>query len=208
MARTVASFARSGGRFKENKRALVLCEDAVSSLTYLREAARHFHAYADVHVAHCGKTDPLGIVSEAVRRRGGFDNVYCAIDRDNHNKKNFDEAVDLARAKGVNLIVSYPCYEFWLLLHFKKSRTSHASVGKSSAADRLIKTLLKQEGMGDYEKGSCEGLFERLRERLDPAIENARWALDESMKDGNLDPSTRLHELIEEFRRMGTLTPA
>ena len=78
MARSPDSFARSKSRFKAQPRVLILCEDSKSCLQYLQNAAHHFRADAEVKIAHCGKTNPDGIVAEAIKQKHLFDHVYCA----------------------------------------------------------------------------------------------------------------------------------
>jgi hypothetical protein len=203
MPRSVASFTRPKARYKQNPTVLVLCEDSQSCRIYLEDAARHFRAHAKVEIAHCGMTDPLGIVTEGAKRKRGFDFVYCAIDRDTH--KNFDQAVKYAKTSDVELIVSYPCYEFWLLLHFGKTRKTEASVGAQSAANRIVHRLCAQEGMAEYAKGGNQKTFELLLNKLPIARANATWALKEAVKEENLDPSTRMHDLIAEFEKLGNV---
>ncbi len=111
MARTPASYNRSNPRFKPQPTVLVICEDSKSGKHYLEDARLHFRINALVEITHCGKTDPLNIVKEAISRQGKFDNIFCAIDRDDH--QNFDEALNLANtSKKVEIIASYPCFEF------------------------------------------------------------------------------------------------
>lgn len=207
MARPFSSFDRKKPSLKQQARVLVLCEDTKSSRQYLEDAARHFRAHAEVDIVHCGKNDPLSIVKEAIKRQRLFDNVYCAIDRDRH--EGFDEALVLAAANApkVTVIASYPCYEFWLLLHFRKTRKSYLGVGKNSAGDLLVKDLCKEEGMENYDKGASEKLFDDLLVKLPDARLRATQVLAEAINDGGINPSTRLHELIELFEQLGTPQP-
>jgi len=129
MGRKASSFARRPAKYKPQPRILILCEDKKSCRTYLQEAAQHFRCRADVEIAHVGRTDPRGIVAEAKSRRADYDSAYCAIDRDAH--ETFDEAVsNAAKPPAVEVISSHPCYEFWLLLHFRKTRSSFVPSGK------------------------------------------------------------------------------
>jgi hypothetical protein len=171
-------------------------------LNYLADAARHFRA-AQVELAHCGKTDPIGIVKIAITRLRHFDTVYCAIDRDNH--ESFEDAKAAAKKSGIHLIVSFPCYEFWLLLHFRSTRAPQQTVGALSAGDRMVKTLRGEEGMQDYAKGAVTGLFDRLRTRLPDARARAAATLAAALAEGEMNPSTRIHELIARFEKLGTV---
>ncbi|MES2941696.1 MAG: RloB family protein, partial [Pseudomonadota bacterium] len=151
----------------------MLCEDTKSSLVYLQDAARHFRSYAEVEIVHCGKNDPLNIVREAIQQRRNYDKVYCAIDRDRH--EGFDAALALAaeNAQWLSVIVSYPCYEFWLLLHFRMTRSPYIGVGKNSAGDLLVRALCDEDGMAAYDKGGSEKLFDKLIQRLPVARQRA-----------------------------------
>lgn len=204
VARITSRFERRKPSLQQQAKILVICEDTKSSLVYLKDAARYFRSYADVEITHCGKNDPLNIVKEAIQRRKKYDKVYCAIDRDRH--ENFDAALALAatHAQWLSVVVSYPCYEFWLLLHFRKTRRAYVGVGKKSAGDLLVKALCCEEGMAAYEKGGSENLFNELIPRLPTARQRAAQVLQEAEGDGELNPSTRLHELVDVFERLGT----
>ena len=204
MGRTSSSYARNKPKYKPEPRVLVICEDSKSCLVYLDDAARHFRANFQVEIIHADRTDPLGIVSIAINRQNSYDKVFCAIDRDGH--KGFNEALamaDLHKTK-VRVIVSYPCYEYWLLLHFKKSRKPYVAAGSRSPGDVLVNDLQLEEGMAGYAKGGTENVFKKLESRLPDAIERASQVLTEASMDGALNPSTRLHELILEFRELGS----
>lgn len=207
MSRQLSAFERKKPSLKQQARLLVLCEDTKSSHDYLTDAASYFRAQTEVKISHCGKNDPLGIVQEAIKLHHLFDHVYCTIDRDSDKK--FDEAMKLAAAHApkVTVIASYPCYEYWLLLHFRKTRKSYLGMGKNSAGDLLVKDLCKEDSMGNYDKGASEKLFDDLLIKLPDARLRAKQVLTEAINDGGINPSTRLHELIDLFEQLGTPQP-
>ncbi len=208
MAKSSESFRRRGARFKPQPRVLVLCEDSKSALRYLQDAARHFRSHAVVKVAHCGRTDPIGIVEEAISSVHNFEVTYCVIDRDSH--ESFDQA--LLRARGfdgsIKVVPSYPCYEFWLLLHFRFTRAPIAAVGAQSSGARMVAVLRSEEGMDDYEKGSTKSIFDHLLDLLPVAKDNAARVLVAALVEQEMNPSTELHALIEVFERLGLPTVA
>lgn len=198
------SFTRKKAVLKVQPRVLVICEDTKSCKNYLEDAARHFRSYAEIEIAHCGNTDPLGIVSKAVERCHVFDHVYCAIDRDKH--ENFNEAVRLAAEHqvAVTIIASYPCYEFWLYLHFfGYARKPYAGQGNLSAGDCMVKDLCKIPEMADYGKGTSKDVFEKLLPRLSDARKSAKRVMDAAIEEQDMNPSTRLHDLIAIFEELG-----
>ena len=197
------AFTRKKAVLKVQPRVLVLCEDTKSCKNYLEDAARHFRSYAEIEIAHCGKTDPLGIVSKAVERRHAFDHVYCAIDRDKH--ENFDEAVQLATEHPVEvtIIASYPCYEFWLYLHFEYARKPYAIKGNLSAGDCMVKDLCKIPDMAGYSNGGSKDVFEKFLPKLPDARKYAKRVMDAAIKEADMNPSTRLHDLISIFEELG-----
>ncbi len=203
MARTAASFNRPKSSFKPQPKVLVICEDSKSGKRYLEDASKHFRVNILVEITHCGNTDPKGIVTEAISRQGKFDHVFCAIDRDTH--KNFDEALNLAKnSKKVEVIVSFPCFEFWLLLHFGYNRKPYAAAGKNSAADLLIKALRIYPGLEKYDKGEDMGVFQLLLSRLAETRRIAPKVLAEAIASEQMNPSTRLHELLDFFEKLSS----
>jgi len=143
----------------------------------------------------------MGIVRQCAARKRQYDSVYGVIDRDDHI--GFDKAMQLAAQAEVNLIVTYPCYEYWLLLHFRKTRAPCRSVGAQSAGDRMVALLRNERGMEDYAKGEANGVFLKLLERLPLARQRAVEVLADAEVDGEPNPSTRLHELVGLLQQLG-----
>lgn len=201
MART---FHRSKARYKPQPTVLVICEDSKSAKRYLEDATHYFRVHVTVEISHCGKTDPKGIVADAVKRQKDFDRVFCAIDRDTHG--NFDEAIALAKSEPkIVLIRSYPCFEFWYLLHFGQNRRPYIAGGNKSAGERLVADLKACPGMAEYCKGSTSKLFEALLPRLRSARDVSPQVLAQAIREENLNPSTEVHILIDYFE--GLMNP-
>lgn len=201
MGRSSASFGRKKPQFRPQPRVLVLCEDAKSAKNYFEAASNHFRSFAKVQFAHCGRTDPLGIVTAAVELQRDFESVYCVIDRDSH--ENFDEALALAGVHSkVTVLTSYPCFEFWLLLHFGYTRAPYSSVGGVSAGSRVLADLCSKPGMSAYKKGSGEDSFHLLLPKLGTAEQNGERSLRDADLDGEKNPSTPLHNLIGLLRSL------
>jgi RloB-like protein len=205
MVRTPNSFKRQKPRFKEQPTVLVICEDSKSGKHYLEDARLHFRITVSVEITHCGKTDPLNIVKEALNRQGKFDHVFCVIDRDNH--QNFDEALNLANSSNkIEIIASYPCFEFWLLIHFVGyNRKPYTVAGNHSAADLVIKDLRLHPGFENYDKGEDKNIFGLLLgNRFTEARRVAPRILADAFESGNMNPSSKLHELIDFFEKLSS----
>jgi len=207
MARDARSFGRGGPKYKPQPTILVLCEDTKSGKNYLEDARLHFRIQVDVEIGHCGNTDPLGIVHEARSRARKYDRIYCVIDRDRH--PSFDAALSLAAGcQNVDVITSYPCFEFWLLLHFGYTRRPYTEEGNRSPADVLIRELRQQEGLADYEKGMKATPFNALLgDRFAHARRHAPRVLAEALASNERNPSTELHVLIDDFEQLSKPSP-
>ena len=199
MVRTTRLFDRKKSRFKPQPKVLILCEDSQSGKRYLEDAAFRFRANAQVEVAHCGVTHPSGIVERAIARQRNFDKVFCALDRDTHLC--FDRAVDLAKPHPkIKVIASFPCFEFWLLLHFGYNRKPFAAAGGKSPGELVTKSLRGQPLMENYEKGKNVSHFDLLKgEPFNTARVLAPRILLDAVNSGELNPSTEIHLLMDEF---------
>ncbi|QJI42159.1 RloB domain-containing protein [Pseudomonas sp. ADAK2] len=207
MGRSISSFNRGEARLKYRPKVLILCEDSKSGKRYLEDAAFHFRANAQVEIAHCGVTHPSGIVERAIASQKNFDKVFCALDRDTHLC--FDRAIDLAKPHPkIKIIASFPCFEFWLLLHFGYNRKPFTAVGKHSPGDLVAKSLREKPNMDKYEKGKGTSYFALLLgEPFERARSLAPRILEDVVKSGEPNPSTEIHLLMDEFETLSKPQP-
>jgi hypothetical protein len=126
-------------------------------------------------------------VSETVS--GEVDEYWCVFDVEQPlNHPDLLKAIDKARANGINLAVSNPCFELWLILHHQDCSTWL----DNDAARRLRRTCDGSAGKGvsgaDYMK-SRHRASERA-ERLD-----ARHQKTDVVVPHN-NPSTGMYKLL------------
>jgi len=158
----------------------------------------YFHAvkatYRDAKAVNIQITrphsDPVKVVKKGkMSNRGGdFDRVYCVVDGDK------PERIDLARQQigapgDLDLVVSTPCFEVWLLLHFERSDAPFASCAQ--ACNRLR----EPHRLPDFVKGLRHD-FNPLTQRIDAAIANAEWLATRGLHN----PATDVHRLLTHIR--------
>nr|VFJ54565.1 MAG: RloB-like protein [Candidatus Kentron sp. DK] len=185
---------------------LIICEGEKSEPIYFNELRKHYQMN-NVVVTSADGTDPVSIVrtarhrqKEADARGKPYDRVYCVFDRDEH--ANFDDAsqqLEYLRKRGFYPIRSWPCFEFWLLLHFTYTRRPFERDGRQTAA-RNCESALRRE-MPHYRKGAT-GVFMELLPRLEAARERAARAREDAKATLENNPSTEVHELVDYLRRL------
>ncbi|MBK6295202.1 MAG: RloB domain-containing protein [Rhodoferax sp.] len=100
-------------------------------------------------------------------------------------------------------VVSYPCFEYWVLLHFNYTRASLPSVGKRSCGKRMLDLLLTE--WPGYKKGAKNVYLELARQDLtDIAIDRAARARADADATGDPDPSTEIDRLVLRLRQLST----
>lgn len=114
------------------KTVVVVCEGTTTEPQYIEALA------AEPEVRHVAAVDlrleaadegevPLTLVRRAIaierraKKEGGeVDEIWCVFDVEwPRNHPNLREAMTLAESNGIHLAVSNPCFEIWLILHFK-----------------------------------------------------------------------------------------
>jgi hypothetical protein len=115
-----------------------------------------------------------------------YDELWCVVDVDQFS--DLEKAAALARKGRIRttLIVSNPCFELWLLLHF---------CNHNSRLDRYadVKPLLCKH-MPDYEKNTLQ--FAAYWPHIDKAVGRAK-KLDPAGTLFTADPSTNMWQLVE-----------
>lgn len=119
----------------------------------------------------------IQLVSLIVGEDPGFDEIYCVLDHDGRQSEVDYVRRELARIGAAGefstckMILSDPCFEYWLLLHFRMTnRPFQGSRSGPSACDQVI-TELRQHLPG-YRKNDYR-VFGQCAECLDDAIQNA-----------------------------------
>jgi hypothetical protein len=201
--RGARSYARASPVRQGYPYILIACEGAKSEPYYLN---RLRHAYrlssARVRITPAGATDPMGIVSFAEQQLGkeGFDRAYCVFDRDSHT--NYAQALQrLSQSNKLVAINSVPCFEIWVLLHFKYSTAPFNAVGNDSACDRIIREI--QKYLPQYTKGLID-LFDVLHSNMDTAITHAGQLATYNVSNNSMNPATQMHTLVNYLKTLGS----
>ena len=190
---------RKGPKREPYNRVLIVCEGSKTEPSYFRSLVDRYRlSTANVEITGSG-SDPRALVNKAKslrdkeKQRGDqYDAVYCVFDRDQH--AHFNTASNEALSAKLKLARSWPCFEFWLLLHFVYHRRPYAPSGNRTAAENCMREL--QQHLPNYTKGNT-GVFEELKEdQLKDAKSNARHALSDAEATGEYNPSTEVHCLV------------
>ncbi|MCK5799606.1 MAG: RloB domain-containing protein [Deltaproteobacteria bacterium] len=200
-------------RGKRNKRqaspvVLFVCEGKETEQNYLKGFQRAHRIQSERFLIHgpekSNHTDPAGIVSHArtqnaraaTRARGyALDAIFCVFDRDRHDS--FDEASRNAKKHGLELARSVPCFELWLLLHFKDQ---HAHI----EGGQVQSELKAPECLPSYAK-NMTGLFEFLKEHEAIATTRAEGLREEHLRASrsvSSNPSTEIDQLLARLREL------
>ena len=204
------NIARKTASRRPIARVLIVCEGEKTEPNYLnaiRESLRLGTASIKVLNSLLG-TDPLKVVdyAEQLFLKGDshanlgsreFDNVFAVFDRDDHatyhaalkkcsvlnNKHRSNEG----KAVPFKAVVSVPCFELWLLLHFEDVL---APLHRTVVVERLKKHL------HDYTKGQA-GHWAGTQALRQGATHRARLLANNTYGTSDTEPFTRMHELVE-----------
>lgn len=167
--------------------------------TYFSELNRMQKEYRIVF-ANGNNTDAVKVVADAaasVEKKGidfkRGDRAYAVLDTDFGKEKQIREARKQAGKNNIDLLLSNPCFEIWLLLHFRFSTKGYIS------NDAVIAEL--ENRWPDYHK-SIES-FAYITDRIGIAIEHAEKltqyhdSIDSHTEIEERNPSTDVHKLFE-----------
>ena len=126
--------------------------------------------------------------------------VFAVFDRDNNltyhdaliRVRNLDQSTNNDEGKRVRFIAipSVPCFELWLLLHY---RDVHA-FGHRDEIIRALKTHVL-----DYAKGN-EGMYAKTEHALPDAIRRAESLQRRFTPESGTDPYTNVNEVVTLLR--------
>ncbi len=142
------SLKRTPGKRPELRTIVVFCEGANSEPDYVKALKQLTHIAKNTALElriHPERSVPLALVRMAVQQKSDpeVDECWCIFDVEwPQNHPNLSEAKALAESNEVNLAISNPCFELWLILHFR----DHGAFLETAPADRLSRTLDSRSG--------------------------------------------------------------
>lgn len=190
--------ARRGPVRSPKTKILIVCEGKNTEPQYFHQfAAAHRASLVDVVVSPAAGV-PLLVVQQAQRLRRNaiadakrasdsflaYDAVGCVFDVD--EDPNVSQAIETARQSALEVDVSNPCFELWLLHHRDPPRMIHRHDVQS-----LLKTFVP-----GYDKHVS---YDHFRAGYDQACRRAR-RLDQSaqqINDSDPNPGTGVYRLTE-----------
>jgi hypothetical protein len=193
------SYKRRGPQKEPYDSVLIVCEGRKTEPQYL-EGVKQAFRLGNTLVTPADGTDPVSIVRSAQSLNSAldkYDRVYCVFDRNGHD--NFSEAIGLIRQLGYHPIVSWPCFEIWILLHFVYSTAPFNPIGGKSACDLVLREVTKH--FPNYAKG-LPGVYGQLKLKIDGAIAHANRLAEHNVSTQSYNPSTRMHELVDYLRKL------
>lgn len=103
---------------------LFICEDSKSSKYYMLGLGRA--KGINIKAEKADGTSPENVLRSAKEKQKlfkdkGIVQIYCLFDKDDCDDEKFKKVVTQCQKAGFVEAVSVPCYEYWLLLHFKRT---------------------------------------------------------------------------------------
>jgi hypothetical protein len=199
MARGADKYKRKSPIREPFETVLIVCEGEKTEPRYFN-GLRMAYGLTSVVVTSARGSDPLSVVDHALDRmaKEDFDRAFAVFDRDSH--ANCNAAIskvadsDLGRSNIFKAVVTEPCFEFWLLLHYGFTSAAFTRMGSNSPCDQVIRALRSHDP--DYAKGGAD-IYSKVAARTNDAITHARRLAAENAQTGSRNPATDVHELVE-----------
>lgn len=189
--------ARRPGTVEPKRRLLAVCEGAVTEPEYIKGfSALRRNPLVEIEVAGDHGV-PRTLVEAAKKARDralsdakaqgdenlSFDEIWCVFDVDDHPALN--DAIQMARDNGIQIAVSNPSFELWLLLHFRDD--------PGPQNRHTIQKMLKRH-LPSFDKHVA---FEQLAATYSDAKERAKRIQARADEDGEplRNPSTGVYRL-------------
>jgi RloB-like protein len=182
---------------------LVFVEGERTEDGYFKHWGRQHRSEVIVNIHEFTGAAPLSLVERAVAeqkreryetnhgRGQPHDEIWCVFDVDAHPK--LPVAIQLAATHNINVAVSNPCFELWLVLHYQDQTASI----EGREVEKLAKSHLK------CGKTLSPQALDALTSRYEEALKRAK-ALDKKHDgDGSpprTNPSSEVWKLVERIR--------
>lgn len=180
---------------------LVVCEGEVTEKEYIegfRNSVRNPRVDVEVSREH-GVPKTVVEVAKKLKKDAqqrakrekddniAYDAVWCVYDRDDH--PNLAEAGQMAQDNGSLVVLSNPCIELWLLLHFRESPGMQSRQKVSRMLEEYVPSYDKHVSYETYAPGYPEAV--QRAKRLDRLAQDAG--------ESGRNPTTGVYQLTQQI---------
>ncbi|MCK4629689.1 MAG: RloB domain-containing protein [Sedimentisphaerales bacterium] len=212
-ARSIEKLLRRKPKYTPRGSVLIVCEGSKTEPQYFdalrKKLGLERFVEVDVHGEECGSA-PISVIDHAIKEKEkrekkafkspkltNYEQVWCVIDVEAPiPHSTLAQATDKARHHQIKKALSNPCFEYWYILHFKKTSSPfHTNIA-------VVKSLKKH--YPKYDKSSND-IFEVLYPHTRNAIKNSKQVLKETHCGEDLrkyNPSTHVHRIVEHLLAM------
>jgi len=192
---------------------LIVCEGGATEPNYFDGFWRRLRIpWSLVHVEVVGEgAVPLTVVTKADSRRKQreseagrgqavpYDRVWCVVDVESPDPHaRLADALCKARDLGIDVALSNPCFEYWLLLHFEPT-------GSYFGSNKSVRDALRRYITG-YRKS--KDIIDIVYPLTEDAIHNAEFILHARHHDPDdltrCNPSTHVHLVVKQLQEMAS----
>jgi hypothetical protein len=199
-------FRRRKASKEPRKSILIVSEGSKTEPLYFNSLKSNLRlAMVEVKIVGEGAA-PITVVDRAIELReerkrlakksitkAAYEVVYCVIDVEAPiPHESLARAIDKAKGNKLDVILSNPCFEYWYILHFRKT-----SAPFSTSQD--VKSALRREHSA-YSEGDTT-IFNVVYPKTSDAIKRSKEVLEEQHNNAedlrNCNPSTHVHKIVE-----------
>lgn len=187
---------------QQSQRFLVVVEGVVTEVEYLTALKRSRQMRSiDVQI-ETGHTDPIGIVNAAKTHRkaamksDAYDQVWCVFDAEakisQAGRPGLSHAIQIAGEARINVAVSNPCLEIWLLWHLQDQT---AWISSETAQRRCREQQILVDGKHLRDATELIMLVEEAKGRA-VAIDDQHDSVGNT-KPEDRNPSSGMYKLVD-----------
>ena len=115
-------------KFREPKNTILIAVEGMTESIYMKSLVER-GANVKITSVYNTRTKPYQIVehcAKEIKNRGinlkEGDVAFAVFDVDDNTIEDFERSERLAKQHGIRLIISNPCFETWVLMHFRDYR--------------------------------------------------------------------------------------
>lgn len=206
--KNINDYKRKDASKEPRKSVLIVCEGKKTEPIYFNSLKSKLRlAMVEVEIVGEGAA-PINVVDRAIELREerkllvrerksltkvAYEVVYCVIDVEAPiPHESLARAIDKANGNKLDVILSNPCFEYWYILHFRKTSAPYNT-------SRDVKSALGREHSA-YSEGDTT-IFYVVYPKTSYAIKRSKEVLNEQHNDAedlrNCNPSTHVHKIVE-----------